>query len=442
MAVNIDKFSLPITPQEAMGILQRHTDTFGVFFDLDRILEYESDYSIKLYNLYPKFRAFMNDPTVTVTKREDILYFYRNKLRVPDRLLTGKKNKLSCDATVRKRLLESTEVGEDVKAFTYLYNDMSKLAYYRSYLGQYKKLPLCVARTYDGHRMVIGHPKWHLLNTSRLAALDPSLQNIARDLPDLLTYPSGYLMMRADSNQIEPRITYSVFILDELIKNLITLYNDAYFGILHYVLMSPAEETLYRKDFSKLNKLEITDDIKDKRQTLKLLVLAGSYGSQNLKNVDTVLADAFTRKIVNHPLRKQWEEEVIQQVSAGIETFYGAFGTPVTPEETTTYKRGTPAWPGHVIRCGINNPIQTTASELMIHSLFEADRILRNTKDSHICFYKHDEGVFYISEDEPHIVDELSEVTAYNVKGWIPIGSEVIMGKKENKNFPELWKVN
>lgn len=108
------------------------------------------------------------------------------------------------------------------------------------------------------------------------------------------------------------------------------------------------------------------------------------------------------------------------------------FGTPVTPEETERYKKGERGWTDHVIRCGINNPVQTTASELMMFSINEVMKILQEAKDSHVCFYKHDEACFYVSDEDVAngIGDKLAQVTAYNVKGWIPIESDLLVGVK------------
>lgn len=438
MAIDITEMRLPITPEQARDILQRHTDNFGVFFDLDRILEYEAIYSRNIHKLNKPFRVLGGDPYLEATKRDTILSIVKNRFNVPEYKLLNKKNKVSVDATVRERLLDDPDLPKSTKTFIYLYNELSKYYYYRSYLQQYRNLPISNALDINGHRMTIGHPRWVLLSTSRMSAQEPSVQNIARDIPDILTCPKGWILRRADSAQIEPRINFSYFVRDDLIVNLITAYNDAYFGILHFVLASVEEERLLRENFKDNIKLhEITEELKIKRQTLKTLTNAGSYGSKNLGNIDRDLAAAFDKKIVNHPMRLANEQKVRHDVHNGVETFYGAFGTPVTPDETMTYKKNSDGWFEHVVRCGINNPVQTTASELMIHSIFEANKVLSRSKNSYICYYKHDEGAYYVSEDDADILDTVGGLTAYNVKGWIPISSEVIDGIKKS-NIPTV----
>ena len=44
MPIVIDEMKLPITPAEARDIIQRQTDNFGVFFDVDRCYEIAAIY--------------------------------------------------------------------------------------------------------------------------------------------------------------------------------------------------------------------------------------------------------------------------------------------------------------------------------------------------------------------------------------------------------------
>lgn len=198
--------------------------------------------------------------------------------------------------------------------------------------------------------------------------------------------------------------------------------------------MGEEEERACREDFERNFKhVEVDQKVKDERQDIKTLSLAGSYGSANLDKINPVLAAAYDKKIVHHPARIAWENRVKEEVSRGVSTFYGAFGTPVTPDSTERYTKGDSGWNNHLVRCGINNPIQTTASELMLCSLNKARDVLSHAKDSHICFYKHDEACFYVSDADvaDGILDELSDITAYNVKGWIPIEAEPEIGIKK-----------
>jgi DNA polymerase I-like protein with 3'-5' exonuclease and polymerase domains len=164
---------------------------------------------------------------------------------------------------------------------------------------------------------------------------------------------------------------------------------------------------------------------------LKKLGLAGNYGSSNLSVIDYKLGPLYENKIVNHPVRKQLENKIRSEVRHGARTFYGSFGTPITPEETDKFRKGEQGWMEHLVRCGINNPIQATASELMLFSLDASVRVLDT--DGYINYYKHDEGSFYVPEDKvDDLAPKLRECLSYKVKGWIPIGSDLKIGKKSS----------
>ena len=99
-----------------------------------------------------------------------------------------------------------------------------------------------------------------------------------------------------------------------------------------------------------------------------------------------------------------------------------------------------------MVRCGINNPIQTTASDLMVCSVNRASQVLSKYEKSHIAFYKHDEGAFYIHDSEKEAIEELKDVTAYNVtengRKWIPIHAELEEGQLRSEEVPSVldWR--
>lgn len=245
-------------------------------------------------------------------------------------------------------------------------------------------------------------------------------------------------MVFSDSGQIEPRITYSAYIRDDLIVRLITLYDDAYYGLLHFIQMSAEEERQSRADLDSIQIHEVTDAMKEKRQRLKTLGLAGNYGSSNLASIDAELGPLYEEKIVGHPARKALESRVTEAVRGGATCFHGYFGTPVYPDNTPKYHRGGNGWAGHMVRCGINNPIQTTAAELMCISVANAKKIL-GPRD-HIGSYKHDEGLFYVREEHvTEMAPKLQECLAYAVDQWIPIGSDLHIGRKDSPYVTNLF---
>lgn len=435
MAIDIHTRELPLSPAQARSYIQKNTDEFGIFFDKDRCFELSAILQLEMLDISRKVRRLTLEPSLNLNDKNQVIdaliKMGVSKAEFVDR---NQKDKIFT-ADIRKHIAECPQYSEDVKQVvsmltTYASNKRNK-GNIENFANDNR---LSLALSKNNHRMAIGRPTWKLLRTSRIAAENPGIQGIPRTMGDIICEPKGYSLVRCDSGQIEPRINASAYLKDELLMSLIKHYNDAYFGMLHFCQMSEEEEHKCRTDFNAFFKpIEITDEIKDMRQNIKRLTNAGSYGSTNLGNINPALADAYNKKIVNHPSRKALELEVREAVRRGEEVFYGYFGTPCVPESTEKYQKGESGWAEHVVRCGINNPIQTTASELMMFSIAEAKRIIETeAKDTHIAFYKHDEACFYVSDEDMAngIGDKLADVTAYNVDGWIPIEADPLFGVK------------
>lgn len=457
MAINIRvEDGLPISVEQAQNILQSESDRFGLFIDMDRCIEYELYFRQHRDSLTEELGKFCNNK-FTPSQRGEVRDWFMSAFDIPERLMRNKANKIAFDKFVIANLMDAN-ISEDAKNYLKLYQEWNYYAYRVNYLKQYMSLPISFAVSTEGHRMVRANPKWVILSTSRLAAQNPSLQNIARDMSDLVCCPEGWELYRCDSGQIEPRITYSHYVKDQMLRDLIILYNDAYYGTLHYCTLSEevyqnrdmyvVEGDEHESDYDAehiIHKKEITDEMKEGRKELKVIALAATYGSA-LAGRDPVLSKRYVERIVNHPDRKRWETEVQAQVARGNEVFYSVFGSKIVPDDTAQYTRGTKSWDAHIVRCGINNPIQATASDLMVCSVNEAYKILQNCEKSHIAYYKHDEGAFYIHDSEKEIIDVLKDVTAYNVtengQPWIPIHAELEIGQKRCTGVPSVldWR--
>lgn len=431
MAINIDSFRLPITVSEARDALQKQTDSFGIFFDVDRCYEIAGILQRKMLNTKKTIKELSCMHVNLDDKKSVISMLLKLGVSPAEFQKNGKNDVLN--ESVRQAILSDPDYGAVVHEIIDLLGQYATDKRNKGNLINYAILPNSKALSKYNRRMSIGHPTWSILSTSRIAASDPGIQGIPRAAGDIITEPKGYTLKRCDSGQIEPRINFSTYLRDELIMNLIMYYNDAYYGLLHFCKMAADVEKACRENFDlNFRPIEITNEIKDMRQNIKRLTNAGSYGSTNLDGINPALAKAYELKIVKHPARLALERKVTQDVQRGIDTFYSMFGTPITPESTEKYSKGDSSWTQHLIRCGINNPVQATASDLMMFSINEALNVIKEAKDTHICFYKHDEACFYISdEDMANGIDKrLEEVTAYNVKGWIPIDSEALVGVK------------
>ncbi len=420
----------PGTIDATRQYLQMQTDSFGLFLSYDRIHYHYGHLVAKIKYCNKILRLLGGFTGVGDLTRKEILDALHNRFDVPGYMLL-KDGKESVDKSVIANLMADPNLSKELREFLSIYKVMADCSGVLNNLKQFMKYPLTDLRDADGERLICIHPTWNVLSTSRFSSKDPNMQNLSRKLNDLFTAPKGYVLVHSDTGQVEPRITYSAYIADPLIKYLITFYNDAYYGLLHFILLTPEEEQAARDDFSIIKKHEITPDLKEKRQRLKTLGLAGNYGSANLDAIDKEYGPLYEAKIVNHPLRKRWESEVKDAVRSGITVFHAYFGTPVDPGAAQAaegkYSSGQ-GWAGHVVRCGINNPIQTTAAELMHISIRQAQRELR--PDEHVAGWIHDAGLFYVPENR---VEErapvLQNLLSYDVEGWIPIGSDLVLGK-------------
>ena len=96
-----------------------------------------------------------------------------------------------------------------------------------------------------------------------------------------------------------------------------------------------------------------------------------------------------------------------------------------------------------LLKLAINNPIQATAADLMRLSVYEANKIMMNkAKKSYIVNYVHDAGSFAIHEDDyDKIADDLGDIVAYDVEGWLPIYAEPEFGRKNGEHglFKDLY---
>lgn len=430
--IQIDEFRLPITVQEARDFLQEQTDNFGVFFDVDRCLEIHGLLSLANVTVTQKVRQLLGTPMLSLDNKQGVIEALVNQ-GVPKSTFVV-DGSLALNAPIIDSILNNRNFSPEVHQACEQYGKYTSNKRNMGFLKGLCKLPHSAALSKDNHRMSIGRPKWNILSTSRISASDPGVQGVPRATPEIICEPRGYQLYRVDSEQIEPKINFSYFLPDKVIQRLITEYNDAYYGIMHYCLIPDNAFQAYYDNFDGVfRKAEITDKLKETRQKIKRLTNAGSYGSAHLDDIEPELASAYEKRLIHHPMRVALESKIREQVSRGVSTFYGAFGTPVTPDSTERYTKGDSAWTNHLIRCGINNPVQTTASELMMFSIYEARKILARAKDTHVCFYKHDEACFYISDYdvENGVLEELKEITAYAVKGWIPIGADPVVGVKK-----------
>ena len=352
------------------------------------------------------------------------------------------KDGISLAADSIEQALESGALDDDATLLLKAYQKYSNLTKTRGTLVSLLQNPISNSPSADGHRMLIIRPEWAGQNTLRVAMKNPAIQNLNRLIQELQTVPKGYILLHTDSGQIEPRIIYSAFIRDPQIQALIRLYNDAYFGVLHYITMPESDILSGRLDFQKM---EITDEMKESRSVIKRHNNAVMYGSTSNPTGDPIKG-ALIKRIGKHPMRTEWVGSLQEQLNRGVTVFKTAFGTPIDISKSDKLTDGNlraGSVNEEMLRLAINNPIQGTSADLMRLSVYEANKILMNkAKKSYIINYVHDAGMFGIYEDEyDAIAKELGDIVSYDVEGWLPISAEPEFGRNHGKAglFEDLY---
>ena len=423
--------------QQACNIITCHNERLGICLDYDKLLEYYAHTVIIGRDLRKRIQKYLGYGLSGKMTPDEFLA-YLKRFGVHEGLLTTKGGALSASSPSLQNAIDTGLYGEGLVVLMKAYQKLREAEYMEGALHEYTRYTPVNVPTFDGHRMIVVHPTWNVQATGRFAMKDPAIQNIAKVMSDVNTVPEGWILYECDSSQIEPRIIYSAFIPDKQIQALINLYNDAYFGLLHYVTMPIEDIASGRTDFVKH---EITDEMQEKRQFLKKLGNGIMYGKQSNPGNDPLIEN-YIKRIGGHPMRVKWQKRCEEAVDRGQRIFNTVFGTPIditvsdgkdkytTPESERL----------HFIRCAINNPIQGTAGDLARYSVMMADHFLtRNCPNSVILKYTHDSGTFAIHEkDYDKAMPVLKDITAYQVEGWIPIYSKGEEGRYKDCLFPDI----
>ena len=406
------------------NILTKNNERMGICIDYDKLLEYYSYAVIMSRDKRPRLQKYLGLSTSDVMT-DDVFLSALLKLGVSTGLGRTGSGSVSVSTESLQSAIDTGLYSTELVAIMKAKIELNKWEYAVSHLYAFTRYDPVNIPAFDGHRMIVTRPTWAPQNTGRFAMQNPPIQNISKDFADILTVPEGWRLYYCDSSQIEPRIIYSAFIPDKQIQALINLYNDAYFGLLHYVTMPIEDIVSGRTDFVKR---EVTDEMRDMRQALKRLGNGVMYGKASNPNNDPLTAN-YIQRIGGHPIRVKWQKRMEDLVDAGQDIFPTYFGTPINIKVgggREKYLGNPEALRRHDIRCAINNPIQGTAGDLARYSVVNVDHFLtRNCPNSVILDYVHDSSMFAIYEDEyDKAISYLKDAVAYDVEGWLPIYSE------------------
>ena len=429
--LQVPRNMVPPDPIQVCNIITRHNSNLGVCLDYDKILTYYSYYTIVARETRHKLQKYIGYGVCGKMSDDEFLSWLLQR-GVREGLGSTQSGAISVSSDSLENAINTGLYSDELNTVMRVKIKLNQAEYAESSLFSYTRYTPVNIPTFDGHRMIVTRPTWSVQNTGRFAMSNPAIQNIAKDLSDINTVPEGWVLYECDSGQIEPKIIYSHFIPDPQIQALIRLYNDAYYGILHYVTM-PIEDLV--SGTLTFGKKEITEELVALRKQLKKLGNGVMYGKQSNPGNDPLIEN-YIKRIGGHPERIKWQRLCEDAVDRGQDIFPTVFGTPINikiGEGGKKYEGNAEALRRHHIRCAINNPIQGTAGDLARYSVMMADHFLtRNCPNSVIVKYTHDSGTFAIHEDEYHkAMPFLKDVTAYQVEGWLPITSDGDEGRSE-----------
>ena len=426
MAIKLTRDSNIPDVARILNNLNYNQTLMPTYLDYDVLLEYKSYFCIVRDQTAKALCEMLSMPSMEYVKTKITdLARATGYIQLFNTTSTG----LSWSKESLLNITENPQVSEGFKSVIRTYQIYNKACKMISTCNSYLIYPLSDKLSYQKHRMIECLPTWASQNTGRVAMREPAIQNLPRPMQSIITVPQGYQILHTDSGQVEPRIVYSAYINDIQIQTLINLYDDAYYGLLHYcTVLSDEDIALGRLDFKPL---EITDQLKASRQKIKTYGNAVMYGSKANTENDPV-KDAMIRRIGSHPLRTRLVEDLTSKLNSGEKVFYTYFGTPIdiskSPKIESYQERDN--FVSELVKLAINNPIQGTAADLMRASCDRANTIIMNSKKSAIINYVHDAGTFAIAdEDYDSIADELADIVAYQVDDWIPIKAEPEFGR-------------
>ena len=402
------------TVSQVMQVLTTNLDIRPIYFDYDKVMTNIYALNKRIEEVSEKFKDFAHKSGCNA----DALTYYLYDKNIAHLFKPTASGKISLNKESIQSALSLMTDAQDIDVLsTYAsYNEAVKA---RQTLVPLLQNPISNQISFDGHRMLEVRPVWAEQNTGRVAMTKPAVQNINRELQTLMTCPRGFMLIHTDSGQVEPRIAYSAFVKDEQIKTLINLYDDAYFGLLHYCTM-PLEDIRTRR--MQFEKMEITDSLSENRSKIKRDGNAVLYGSQ--KKDDDIKA-AMIERIGNHPARLELVNKIKRKLSLNDFIFETYFGTPIDISNSKKLQTSLEDKTTELIKLAINNPIQGTAADLMRISVMQAQKLIMSTKSASIVCYVHDSGVFCVEEDDyDKIGKQLEDIVAYQVDDWIPIHAD------------------
>lgn len=425
MKITLDM--IPPSAQECCNLMRNENARYGVFLDLDNA---NKEYYLatrdvnKHTNALKEFFGVLS--TDLIKDRYIDLIRQKGYFHLLGRTPSGA---ISLGADVRENILASCE-DETIVAVTKLYNMIEKAKRRVSGVNASTGFNIIKLPVFDGdyimnidfpdyskdfHRMAKCTPDYQPQISGRYTANSPAIGNFNKSYKHkLITVPYGWELWEVDSGQIEPRINFSIIIPDKQIQALINLYNDAYYGLLHYSNFLTDEE---RKSGTTDFKPFTIDEEKEKlRARLKPYTNGVLYGKQSNPDNDPIL-DNYIKYVGKHPLRLKYIETMKKKILNGESYVITPFGSKINLFDNN------PTMEDAINKNSINYLSQATAADLHRIALFNVyDKVHTLGRKSFIVKTVHDSiAVAVHKEDKDVLMPYLQDCVAYEVPGWINI---------------------
>lgn len=411
--------------QESLDTLTMYNNLMPQYFDYDLTLYEACNVRALMSPLREAFSDLTHRKLSTVELRSELSSWITERGYSP--LFPQTETGISTAKEVIEGLLVDEKLPSDLREVLELFQAYSELMAARKTLFSLLQNPISDKLSFERRRMLELRPVWAPQNTGRVGMQRPAIQNIPRNLQSLQTVPEGYVFVHADSCQLEPVLTISwILHKDPIIVKLYEAYMDAYFAYLHYAMY---HDTV-TGGIENIKALDIDDNLKAMRKTLKTFVNAVMYGSKSNPTNNPIKANLI-KYLGGHPARLAHCTELRQLIARGQKpTTY--FGNPIDIYKSQKLDTiGVDGYDDELMILAINNPIQGTAADLMRYSVRHVqDMLMMKSPKSRIINYVHDAVSLAVKEEDfSKVRPELDDLVAYEVDGWLPIRQELQIGR-------------
>jgi DNA polymerase-1 len=357
-------------------LMYRRIEKSGIYIDLNKLSKvkklYKKKQEEKLKVLKDQYDINWNSPQQV----SDVLF---DKAGLPTIKLSQKTGKPSADAKVLKRLCaKGFELSQQLADYKFYYGANTK---FLNKWGDYA--------AYDGRI----HPSFGITNvrTGRTSCSDPNLQQVPRnpELRNLFTAKEGRSLIEADYSQLELRIAADY--ANEL--TMLKIYREG--GDIHTTTAAAVSGVLEDK---------VTKDMRTKAKAVNFGFIYGmmapGFVNYAFDNYNVVLsrqeAERFRQLFFQKYSRLlSWHQEVEEIVEAlgGVANRFGRFRALPDIYSSDRWERSS------AVRKGINTPVQSTGSDLLISASVEVDKLLRKEMNGFLVGTVHDSMLADVADE-------------------------------------------